>query len=73
MGVESRTKVKDIARMVIDEMGLDAKICYTGGSRGWVGDVPEFRYDMGKVNALGWRADMTSDEAMRTAIIKALG
>ncbi len=73
LGVESRTKVKDIARMVIEEMGLDAKIRYTGGNRGWVGDVPEFKYDLGRVNALGWCAAMTSDEAMRTAIRKALG
>jgi UDP-glucose 4-epimerase len=73
LGVESRTRVKDIARMVIEEMGLEATIRYTGGDRGWVGDVPEFRYDLGRVNALGWRASMTSDEAMRTAIRKALG
>ena len=69
----SRTKVKEIAEMVIEEMGLDAKIRYTGGDRGWVGDVPEFRYDTSKINALGWRAEYDSNDAVRLAIQKALG
>lgn len=30
--------------MVISSMGLNAKIRYTGGDRGWVGDVPKFAY-----------------------------
>lgn len=68
LGVDSRTKVKDIAQMVIEEMALNAKIEYTGGERGWVGDVPEFNYDLSKINNLGWRANNTSNEAVRKAI-----
>lgn len=73
LGSDNRTKVKEIAAMVIEEMGLDAKIKYTGGDRGWVGDVPEFRYDLTRVNTLGWKAAYTSNEAVRLAIQKALG
>lgn len=69
----SRTKVKEIAGMVIEEMGLHARIRYTGGDRGWVGDVPEFRYDTSKVNKLGWKAEYDSNGAVRIAIQKALG
>jgi len=68
LGVNSRTKVKDIARMVIEEMNLTAKIEYTGGDRGWVGDVPTFNYDLTKVNTFGWTAKHTSDEAVRKSI-----
>ena len=68
LGVETRTKVKDIARMVIEEMGLDAQIQYTGGDRGWIGDVPEFNYNLDKIHKLGWSAKNTSDEAVRKAI-----
>jgi len=49
LGSETRTRVKDIARIVIEEMGLDSKIEYTGGDRGWIGDVPEFKYDLSKI------------------------
>ena len=59
--------------MVIEEMKLNASIRYTGGDRGWVGDVPEFSYDLKKINAIGWNDPKTSNEAVRTAIQKALG
>jgi UDP-glucose 4-epimerase len=73
LGSDTRTKVKEIAAMVIEEMGLHARIRYTGGDRGWVGDVPEFRYDLTKVNALGWKARHDSNASVRLAIRKALG
>lgn len=73
LGSDSRTKVKEIAAMVIEEMGLDARIEYTGGDRGWIGDVPEFKYDLSKINSLGWHAQYDSNSSVRLAIQKALG
>jgi len=73
IGVNTRTRVKDIARIVIEEMDLKAEIRYTGGSRGWVGDVPEFDYSLDKINNLGWKAKYSSDEAVRISIRKILG
>lgn len=73
LGSDSRTKVKEIASMVIEEMGLNAKINYTGGDRGWKGDVPEFKYNLDKINSLGWYAEYDSNESVRIAIKRALG
>lgn len=72
LGSETRTRVRDIARIVIEEMGLDSKIEYTGGDRGWIGDVPEFKYDLSKIHQLGWKAQYNSDDSVRLAIQKAL-
>jgi UDP-glucose 4-epimerase len=72
LGTESRTKVRNIARMVIKEMGLNSGIEYTGGDRGWVGDVPEFKYNLDKIHDLGWHAKLSSDDSVRLAIQKAL-
>lgn len=72
LGSNSRTKVKEIASMVIEEMDLNANIRYTGGDRGWIGDVPEFKYNLSKVNALGWYAPNNSNESVRIAIKRAL-
>ena len=72
LGVESRTKVKDIAKMVIEEMGLFSKINYTGGDRGWLGDVPEFKYNLSKIHDLGWSAKYSSNDAVRLSIKKVL-
>ena len=69
LGVDSNTTVTRIAEMVVEEMGLsDVKFKYTGGKRGWAGDVPRFQLDATKINNLGWKAKYTSDEAVRKAI-----
>lgn len=46
---------------------------YSGGTGGWVGDVPEYRYDISKINRLGWKAEKSSDEAVRLGVRAALG
>jgi len=74
LGCDSSTKVSTIARMVIDEMGLkDTKLRYTGGERGWLGDVPQVRFDTSKMANLGWTPRYSSDEAVCKAIRDILG
>jgi UDP-glucose 4-epimerase len=74
LGCASTTKVKTIAQIIVEEMGLEnILIRYTGGDRGWPGDVPIFMYDVSKAAKLGWKAQYTSDEAVRVAIKGILG
>jgi len=69
LGVDSATTVTKIAEVVVEEMGLsNVKFNYTGGDRGWAGDVPKFQYDLSKINKLGWKAKRTSDEAVALAV-----
>ncbi|MFC2162574.1 NAD-dependent epimerase/dehydratase family protein [Candidatus Altiarchaeota archaeon] len=69
LGCGSATTVRQMAEMVVEEMGLmDVKIEYTGGDRGWKGDVPKFEYDLGKIHGLGWKSKYESTEAVRHAI-----
>jgi UDP-glucose 4-epimerase len=69
LGCDSNTTVKKIAEMVIEEMGLkNVKFKYTGGKRGWAGDVPRFQLDITKIKKLGWKEKYTSDQAVRKAI-----
>ncbi|RKY12519.1 MAG: epimerase [Planctomycetota bacterium] len=61
--------VTQIAEIVVGEMGLgDVEFSYTGQDRGWPGDVPRFEYDVGKINALGWKAPTTSAQAVKIAV-----
>jgi UDP-glucose 4-epimerase len=70
LGCASTSKVGSIARMVIEEMGLEnVDLKYTGGDRGWPGDVPQVRLSADKMKKLGWKSKHTSDEAVRRAII----
>jgi UDP-glucose 4-epimerase len=73
IGVEGATKVTRIAEMVVEEMGLSGvKFDYTGGERGWVGDVPSFQYDTNKLTRLGWHAPRDSSASVRLAIQRML-
>jgi len=67
LGTRTTTSVTTIADIVADEMGLDPEYEYTGGDRGWVGDVPRMRLSIEKLSALGWEPDGSSDDAVRRA------
>ncbi|MFC2122902.1 NAD-dependent epimerase/dehydratase family protein [Bacteroidota bacterium] len=65
----SATDVKTIGNVLVEEMGLaDVEFKYTGGERGWPGDVPQVRLDPSRMEELGWKPRYTSDEAVRRAI-----
>lgn len=69
LSCDTTTTVTRIAEMVTEEMNLkQVSFNYTGGIRGWKGDVPRFQLDATKINTLGWKATLTSDEAVRKAI-----
>jgi UDP-glucose 4-epimerase len=60
--------VRFIAESVLEAVSPNAKICYTGGDRGWPGDVPKFRYDISKLRTLGWTPKFGSREAVQRAV-----
>jgi len=69
LSAEGATAVRKIAERVIRETGLaGAHIEYTGGKRGWPGDVAQVRLDGRKMADLGWRPRLTSDEALATGV-----
>ncbi len=60
--------VRYIAEAVRRRAASEKFIRYTGGDRGWVGDVPRFRYSTGKLSTLGWRPRLHSTEAVERAV-----
>ncbi|MFB6232797.1 MAG: NAD-dependent epimerase/dehydratase family protein [Haloarculaceae archaeon] len=67
LGTRTTTSVDRIADIVADEMGVDPTREYTGGDRGWTGDVPRMRLSVEKLAGLGWDPSQSSDEAIRQA------
>jgi UDP-glucose 4-epimerase len=67
LGTRTTTSVDRIAEIVSEAMGLDPDYEYTGGDRGWVGDVPRMRLSIEKLAALGYEPEMSSDEAVERA------
>jgi UDP-glucose 4-epimerase len=67
------TSVREIAEIVVGAAGRpDTRIVYTGGDRGWPGDVPRFRYDIARLQALGWSPQRHSTDAVRHAVARIL-
>lgn len=65
--------VRQIADLVCRAMGVDGvRYDFTGGSRGWKGDVPVVRFDLSRIHSLGWRAALGSAEAMQRSIAEML-
>lgn len=60
--------VRQIAEAVSREAAPTTPIRFTGGNRGWVGDVPRFRYSIEKIKRLGWSPKRTSAQAVEQAV-----
>ena len=68
-GTGEHVTVTEIARLVCERMGLsDVHYLYTGGSRGWKGDVPVVRFRSDRLASLGWRCRLSSIDALRDSI-----
>jgi len=67
LGTRTTTSVDRIADIVADVLGLDPEYEYTGGERGWTGDVPRMRLSIEKLAGLGWTPSQSSDDAVRQA------
>ncbi len=63
--------VSQIAEIAIAVLGLELErvnLKYTGGDRGWKGDVPVVRLDVHRIRERGWSCALTSSDALRSAM-----
>jgi UDP-glucose 4-epimerase len=64
--------VTEIAELAVECVGLrrdQVRFEYTGGDRGWKGDVPVVRLNTDRIRGLGWKNDMGSREALRQSML----
>ncbi|WAX59312.1 NAD-dependent epimerase/dehydratase family protein [Jatrophihabitans cynanchi] len=63
--------VSEIAELAMDVLGLtpgSTRLAYTGGDRGWQGDVPVVRINTDRIRALGWGNARTGRQALRASM-----
>lgn len=66
LGSHDTSSVRRIAEIVIEETGYNgASIEYTGGDRGWAGDIPKARLSIDKMLSTGYDVRYNSEEAIR--------
>ena len=65
VATEDHIRVCEIADLVVERLGLrGVQYEFTGGDRGWKGDVPVVRLSSEKLRARGWRNQRTCRQAM---------
>jgi UDP-glucose 4-epimerase len=69
LGHDDFLNVLEVARIVVEEMGLrDVQIRTTGGVRGWVGDSPLVHLETTRMKRLGWRPTIPIPDSIRATV-----
>jgi UDP-glucose 4-epimerase len=69
VGVKDHIEVRRIAQIIVDELELDdVHFSYTGGEKGWVGDVHKMLLDTTKLEKLGMQPIVKLEDGIRMYI-----
>ncbi len=75
VATEDYLTVNEIAMVAIEVVGLSPEsvtLEYTGGDRGWKGDVPVVRLNSERIRSLGWKNERTCRTAIRDSLASML-
>jgi UDP-glucose 4-epimerase len=68
LGTQETIVVDDSIRLLCSHLGVAPDVQYAGGRRGWIGDSPLILLDTARIRALGWRPQLTIDQAVRRTL-----
>lgn len=68
LGVDGYCEVRESISWITDELHLDPKIEFGGGTKGWAGDNPLIHLDVRKIQDLGWAPQFSIEEAVRETV-----
>jgi UDP-glucose 4-epimerase len=71
VGTGDEITVSEIAELAVECVGLprgSVRFAYSGGNRGWKGDVPIVRLRTERIKSLGWEPRHNSREALASAV-----
>ena len=67
LGTNEYCTVKDSISWICGRLGVEPKLVFTGGNRGWIGDNPFIFLDTQKIRETGWKPTLTiRDSVVRT-------
>lgn len=58
LGANEYCEVNDSIGWITGHLGVNPKLEYSGGDRGWVGDNPFIFLDTSRIQSMGWRAKL---------------
>ena len=68
LGVPESCLVRESARWICDEMGVDPQLEFGAGSRGWIGDSPFVLLDVQKAMGTGWSPEHSIEASVRETV-----
>ncbi|HJN43235.1 MAG TPA: NAD-dependent epimerase/dehydratase family protein [Vicinamibacterales bacterium] len=68
LGTEEFVTVAESLTLICNRLGVDPRRSYTGGARGWVGDSPFILLDTRRIQALGWKPELTIREGIERTV-----
>ena len=64
LGTDEYVEVKQSIAFIRAHLGLNPRLEFSGGSRGWVGDNPFIFLDTKKIRATGWKTALTIQQSI---------
>jgi len=64
LGTDEFVELNDSIRFICRELGINPRLSYSGGDRGWIGDNPFIFLDTRKIRAAGWTPSLTIEQAI---------
>lgn len=64
LGTNEYVQVNDSVKFIINHLGLNPEIKYSGGNKGWIGDNPFIFLDTNKIENTGWKPKLTIEQGV---------
>ena len=64
LGTNEYVQVNDSIRFITGALGLEPKLEYSGGNKGWIGDNPFIFLDTKRIRATGWKTALTIEQGI---------
>jgi UDP-glucose 4-epimerase len=64
LGTDTYCELNDSIGWICEALGVKPKIEYSGGDRGWAGDIPFIFLDTARIRALGWKPKLSIREGV---------
>lgn len=68
LGVDGSCELRESIAWICEELGLNPKLIYQGGERGWIGDNPLIYLDTSKIRALGWKPRLSIQQGVISTV-----
>ena len=64
LGTNETITVKDSIKIICKNLNANPEINFSGGKRGWIGDVPHIHLKINKIKKIGWKPKYTIKQSI---------